>query len=170
MSDSPKRDWKTLAEMVTREQDPAKLLKIARELNAALLERERANRGSHPRVLVVDDDESVQQTLVPVLQKKGYAVKFADTVPTAISVLENDVFDALVCDLNLAQTGDGFTVVTAMREVHPRSVIVLLTGYPGFESAVAGIRQAVDDYLVKPADYDVLLRVLEERLKARFTA
>jgi YesN/AraC family two-component response regulator len=42
-----------------------------------------------------------------------------------------------------------------------------LTGYPAFESAVAGIRHPVDDYIVKPADYDALIQTLEEKLAAK---
>ncbi len=47
-------------------------------------------------------------------------------------------------------------IVSAMRKAQPQIVIVPLTGYPGFESAVEGIRQDVDDYFVKPADYEAL--------------
>ncbi len=43
-------------------------------------------------------------------------------------------------------------------KLSPQSVIVLLTGYPGFVSAVEGIQQDVDDYFVKPADYETLFQ------------
>ena len=165
MADSPKHDWKTLAEMVTREQDPAKLLKIVTELNAALLERERAIKNPCPRVLVVDDDASVGQTLVPILQNRGYQAEFVDNVASALGTIKHGAFDALVCDLNIAEGGDGFKVVAAMREIYPRSVIILLTGYPAFQTAIEGLRHAVDDYLVKPADHDTVLRILDERIR-----
>ena len=164
MADSSKLDWKELAEMAAREPDPTKLLKIVTQLNSALLERERASKGPRPRVLVVDDEPNVAHTLVPVLQKNGYETQFADTISTAVSAVENGAFDALICDLNIAQPGDGFAVVTAMRELRPRSVIMLLTGYPGFDSAIAAIRKAVDDYFVKPVDYDQLLERLQNQI------
>ena len=168
MVDSPRRDWKVLAELAAQEQDPNKLLKIVTELNAALQERARPAEGRRPkRVLVVDDDVNVRDTLVPVLQKRGYEADFAATVSDAVSAIEKRTFDALVCDLNITNSGDGFEVVMAMRKIRPSSVIVLLTGFPGFDTAVKGIRQSIDDYLVKPADYDKLIHTLEDRLQVK---
>jgi hypothetical protein len=69
MPDSPERDWKTLAQLASTEQDPTKLLEIVEELNAALLTRERAQSGKSilKRVLLVDDDANLGLTLLPVL-------------------------------------------------------------------------------------------------------
>ena len=167
MTDNPKRDWRELARLAATEQDPQKLLNIITELNAALLEKERRRRGAKPKALVVDDDTTIRQTLIPVLQKRGYEAEFAGSVPNAVSTIEHGIFDVLVRDLNIDKPGDGFGVVKAMRKTHPRSVIVLFTGYPGFDSALEGIRQDVDDYLVKPVDYDVLIKTLEARLSAQ---
>lgn len=168
MADSPKRDWKVLAEMAAHEQDPSKLLKIVTELNAALQERERTGRRSRPRrVLVMDDDLNVRDTLLPVLQTRGYETEFAYSIPSAINAVKNRTFDAFICDLNIEKENDGLSVATAMREAHPQCVVILLTGHPGFDSAVEGIRQKVDDYLTKPTDYDKLIGVLEARLASK---
>src|SRR5437868_1433253 len=164
MIDNTKRDWRELAQLAAAEQDPQRLLKIITELNAALVEKDRMRRGANPKALVVDDDTTVRNTLIPVLKKHGYEPEFAETVSGAICTMEKGMLDILVCDLNIEKPGDGFEVVRAMRQIHPRSVIVLLTGYPGFDSAVEGIRQDIDDYFVKPVDYDALIKVLESRL------
>jgi DNA-binding response OmpR family regulator len=55
-------------------------------------------------------------------------------------------------------------VVDAIRQANPRVVTLILTGYPDFESAVAGIHHSVDDYLTKPAEVDLLVSVMEKRL------
>ena len=172
VENSPKRDWRELAKLTVAEQDSQKLIKLITELNAALSEQRRALdvNSRSKRVLVVDDDPIVPKTLVPVLKQRGYDVDVAATVAEALRVIEDHQLDVLVCDLNIEKSGDGFTVVTAMRKALPTSVIVLLTGYPGFDTAVEGIRKQVDDYFVKPVDYDALLRALEERLKTKLTA
>jgi ActR/RegA family two-component response regulator len=51
-----------------------------------------------------------------------------------------------------------------MREANPRCVTVILTAYPSIESAVEGIHQALDDYVVKPTDTDALVAMLSRRL------
>jgi two-component system response regulator HydG len=168
MVDGPKRDWRELAQLAAAEQDPKKLLEIITELNDTLMEGQR--NGPYPqskRVLVVDDDPVIPRTLVPVLRQRGFEAEIAATVSDALNAIKNDHFDILVCDLNIAESGDGFTVVTAMRSAHPSAVIVLLTGYPGFESALEGIRQDLDDYFVKPADYEALISTLEKRLASK---
>jgi two-component system response regulator HydG len=166
MVDDPKRDWRELAQLAAAEQDPRKLLKIITELNAALMGRN-APVDQSRRVLAVDDDPIVSRTLVPILKQRGFDSVVAAKVSDALNLIENQVFDILVCDLNIAQPRDGFAIVTAMRRAQPHSVIVLLTGYPGFESAVEGIRQDVDDYFVKPVDYETLISTLEKRLVAK---
>jgi len=57
--------------------------------------------------------------------------------------------------------------VKAMRRAHPNCVTVLLTGYPGFESALQAIHDEVDDYFVKPAEVDSLISTIERKLLAR---
>ncbi len=79
-------------------------------------------------------------------------------------------FDVLLSDLNIAEEGDGFQVVGAMRKVQPQCVTVILTGYPAFETAVQGIRHQVDDYMVKPTDVEALISNLRNKLKSRKTA
>lgn len=169
MTDNLRRDWKQLVQLAAAEQDPVKLLEIVNELNAALLEKEWQSRGrpSSRHLLLVDDENSIRLTLLPALQQHGFEVEFAATVRDAIHAIATREFDALVCDLNISAPGDGFEVVGAMRKATPRSVIVLLTGYPAFESAVEGIHHQVDEYIVKPVDYDLLIEILEKKLAAR---
>jgi len=125
---------------------------------------------SRKRILFVDDEPSIRLTLPPVLQEHGFEVKTAASVPEALSEIQSGRFDILLSDLNIAEEGDGFQVVGAMRKVQPRCVTVILTGYPAFESAIQGIRHQVDDYMVKPTDVEALISNLREKLKARKTA
>jgi len=60
--------------------------------------------------------------------------------------------------------------VKAARAANPRCVAILLTGYPDFDSERESIKKEVDGYLVKPADIEVLVKTIEEKLAARVTS
>jgi two-component system response regulator RegA len=125
--------------------------------------------GQHPgkRLLFVDDEDSIRLTLPLVLQQRGFDVKVASSVAEALAKIHSQEFDVLLSDLNIGEEGDGFAVVRAIREVNSRCVTIILTGYPGFETAVEGIRHEIDDYIVKPADIDSLVATVQQKLAAR---
>jgi DNA-binding NtrC family response regulator len=115
----------------------------------------------------VDDEPSIRATLPVILQKHGFRVQTAATVPEAINQIQKKQFDVLLCDLNITEPDDGYAVVDAMRQANPKAVTVILTGYPSVENALEGIRHNIDDYLIKPADLEKLLAVLNRKLLAR---
>jgi DNA-binding NtrC family response regulator len=119
------------------------------------------------RLLFVDDEDGIRATLPLILQGHGFNVESAGSVPDALQKIEHDKFDVLVSDLNIAEPQDGFAVVRAMREVNPGCIAVVLTGYPGFDSAVEGIRLNIDDYFVKPADVDSLVAAIHAKFAER---
>ena len=104
------------------------------------------------RILFVDDEAGIRNTLKPILEQHGFEVTAASTVPEALEHMNHATFDVLLSDLNIGQPGDGFTVVSAMRRVQPGAATFILTGYPDFDTALQAIRSQVDDYLLKPTD------------------
>ena len=119
------------------------------------------------RILFVDDEETIRLTLPPILQKRGFAVEVAATVPQALAKITHEQFDVLIADLNVGRPGDGFTVVSAMRCTQPNCVNFILTGFPAFETALEAIRRQVDDYLLKPLAIETLVESITNRTKAR---
>jgi DNA-binding response OmpR family regulator len=114
--------------------------------------------------LFVDDEPGIRMTLPAILNSFGFDVTVAATVPEALAIISTRKFDVLISDLNIGEPGDGFTVVSAMRRTQPKASTFILTGYPAFETALEAIRQQVDDYLVKPADVEVLVNKIREKL------
>ena len=119
------------------------------------------------RILFVDDEESIRATLPPLLESHGFLVTAARSVPEALQLISQELFDVLIADLNVGSAGDGFTIVSAMRRTQPDVVTLILTGYPEFESALQAIRQQVDDYLTKPSDIDSMVATIRSKLAAR---
>src|SRR6266576_4862473 len=168
----PRKTWQQLAELAAGEQDPDKLRALIRELTGALDEQTKGITRQPPqqlskRLLFVDDEEGIRATLPLLLEQRGFDVRVAASVPEALSEMRNHKFDVLLSDLNIGKDGDGFTVVQAMRQAHPNCVTILLTGYPGFESALQALHDEVDDYFVKPADLDSLISTIERKLRSR---
>src|SRR5437868_12737826 len=118
-------------------------------------------------ILFVDDEESIRLTLPPVLKEKGFEVTAAASVAEALVEINTEKFDVLIADLNLAEEGDGFLVISAMRHIQPQCVNLILTGYPALETALQAIHSQVDDYLTKPTDLDVLINTIREKLSGR---
>jgi ActR/RegA family two-component response regulator len=118
------------------------------------------------RILLVDDDRGIRETLLQILSLHGFEVTSAATVAEALKEIASVSFDVLISDLNIGHPGDGFTVVSAMRRTQPECVTLIVTGFPAFESALQAIRSQVDDYLVKPANVQELLGILEQQLNA----
>jgi two-component system, NtrC family, response regulator HydG len=119
------------------------------------------------RLLFVDDQRGIRETLSLILLRHGFTVTLAATIQQALQQIEAQEFDLLLCDLNVERERDGYTVVRRMREVHPRCVTIILTGYPDLESAIDGIRLGVIDYITKPTNADELVTLLTEKLAAR---
>ena len=116
------------------------------------------------RLLFVDDERGIRETLSLILLRYGFTVALAGTVTEAIQKIENQEFDLLLCDLNIEREGDGMDVVRAIRKVNPSCVVFILTAYPALDTAIEGIDLGVDGYLTKPADADALIASLAEKL------
>jgi ActR/RegA family two-component response regulator len=121
--------------------------------------------GAH--ILFVDDEEGIRLTLAPLLESRGFRVTCAATVQDALTLITKSKFDVLLADLNIGQSGDGFTVVSAMRRTHPETITLILTGYPDFQSALQAIRQQVDDFLTKPTEISLLVQTIKSKLANR---
>ncbi len=117
------------------------------------------------RVLFVDDEPSLILTMPTILQQHGYDVTAVASVNEALAQISSAPFDVLISDLNIGHPGDGFTVVSAMRRTHPSCITLILTGYPGFDTALEAIRSQVDDYLIKPAPVPSLIKLIEQKLR-----
>jgi DNA-binding response OmpR family regulator len=118
-------------------------------------------------ILFVDDEPGITETFPAILRAQGFPCTCASTVSDALREIASNGYDVLISDLNIGQPGDGFTVVSAMRRTHPDCICFILTGYPGFESALQAIRSQVDDYLIKPAHPGQVIAAIKAKLNAR---
>jgi DNA-binding NtrC family response regulator len=99
-----------------------------------------------------------------VLESEDFAVTTVGTVPEALAQITQFRFDVLISDLNLGHPADGFVVVSAMRRTRPETFTFILTGYPGFETALEALRQHVHDYLIQGTPIEELIEKIKTGL------
>ena len=116
------------------------------------------------RVLVVDDDEVVRETLGTILQDHGFEITCAADVSQALKFISSHKYDVLLSDLHMPGAGDGLTVVSAMRHANPEAVTLLLSAFPEMSAAANAILMQADEILVKPMNIPDLLDAITQRL------
>lgn len=136
-------------------------------MSEAIVQNSDQDLGLAPitRVLLVDDDEVIRDSLVLVLQFGGFEVVTASNVNEALQVIGSETFDVLLSDLHMPGAGDGLTVVSAMRHLNPKAVTVIFSGYPEMKEAAAAILLQADEILVKPMAPELLIETIRQRLK-----
>lgn len=133
------------------------------EGNLPLVDRD-STQIPTPRLLVVDDDETLLFTLKLVLERSGFEVRTANNVKDALHLIASLTFDVLLSDLHMPQPGDGLTVVSAMRHSNPKAVTLIFSAFPEMKLATAAILQQADEILIKPMGVDLLVQTIRARI------
>jgi DNA-binding response OmpR family regulator len=108
------------------------------------------------RLLLVEDDRMIGESLRSALRGSGYAVDWVRDGRAADAALSSERFDLVLLDLGLPQR-DGITVLQALRARGDRTPVIVVTARDTSASRVRGLDEGADDYVVKPFDLDELL-------------
>jgi two-component system, NtrC family, response regulator PilR len=119
-----------------------------------------------PRVLVVDDEQSMRDLLAIMLRQTGFEVSVADGGETAVERLKTETFDLVVTDLRMRKL-DGLAVLKAAKEHSPRTVVLVVTAYASTETAVEAMKLGAYDYITKPFKLDELKVTVANALERR---
>jgi two-component system response regulator PilR (NtrC family) len=112
-----------------------------------------------PRILVVDDDENVRETVGSVLTGEGYSIETASSGAEAIEKAGSNSLAVMVTDLKLPDT-DGVRLYQTIKKKHPDTLAIIITGHASLQSAIRAIKAGAYDYLEKPFRMeDILLTV-----------
>ncbi len=118
------------------------------------------------RILVVDDERSMQEFLEIFLRREGYDVVTAGDVDTAIAHLESDEIDLVITDMQMPEK-TGLDLLLAAREVSPETILIVVTAFGTTDSAIAAMKEGAYDYLTKPFKVDELRIVIEKALEKK---
>jgi DNA-binding NtrC family response regulator len=117
------------------------------------------------RILLVDDDDTLRETLADVLGR-DYQVVQAGDVATALAQARDQAFDLALLDLRLPD-GNGLDVLRQLHELDDRLLVVVMTAYPEVRTAVSALKAGAYDYLNKPFDLDDLRGLVNRALETR---
>jgi two-component system OmpR family response regulator len=120
--------------------------------------------GGPPRVLVVDDEQSLAEVLGSVLRREGWTARTAYTGLDAVRVAREFVPDAVVLDVMLPDL-DGLEVLRRVRAADPDVCVLFLTARDAVEDRIAGITAGGDDYVAKPFSLEEVLARLRGLLR-----
>ncbi len=118
------------------------------------------------KILVVEDDEKMNQGLVYVLSKQGYAVTSVYTGEKALEHIKDTRFDLVLSDLKLPGI-DGSQLLRAARQYDPDMMFIIITAYGTVDTAVSAMKQGAEDYILKPFDMEELRLVIKKTLEKR---
>jgi DNA-binding response OmpR family regulator len=108
------------------------------------------------RLLLVEDEPSLRDTLARGLMEEHYVVDQAELVRNAIERAALEDYDLIVLDVNLPD-GNGFDACREMRRQGVKAAVLMLTARDGVRDRIQGLDSGADDYLVKPFDFEELL-------------
>lgn len=114
------------------------------------------------RILIVDDDESMLNLLNRLLRKK-YEVVLSTSAKEAIRNINKQKIDLLITDLKMPEI-DGIELIREIREMNPKIGIVMLTASGDIDSYLEAMDLGTFEYLTKPFDKEMLLRVITSRI------
>ncbi|WP_305042313.1 response regulator [Geoalkalibacter sp.] len=120
------------------------------------------------RILVIDDDHDLRESMVEILQDAGYEIFACERAEAGLELLAKQSFALVLLDLVMPGMS-GMEALPRMRDLAPATKVIMITAFSTTENAVMAMRQGAADYLIKPFRGEELLtaarRLLEE---ARF--
>jgi len=118
------------------------------------------------KILIVDDELSVRQSLREWFLEDGFAVTTAEDGTAALQLMDDGPYDIVLLDLKMPGM-DGITVQKRIRELDKNACVIILTAFASVETAVEALKLGAFDYVTKPVDPDELSNLVRNALRQR---
>jgi len=116
------------------------------------------------KILVVDDEISMRNLFSIMLAKEGYDVDTAEDGTAAVSLLDTKIYDLVITDIMMPKM-KGTQVLKKVKEVHPETVVIMITAYASTESAVEAMKDGAYDYITKPFNVEEIKVIIRKALE-----
>jgi DNA-binding response OmpR family regulator len=121
-------------------------------------------------ILIIEDDLFIRENILELLQSEGYQVSGASTGAAGIQLIQEHLWDLIICDIMLPDT-DGYSILEFLRQNQNRIIsitqLVFLTAKAEREDLRLGMEMGADDYITKPCSPTELLSAIAARLHRR---
>jgi DNA-binding NtrC family response regulator len=118
------------------------------------------------RILIVDDEKAVRESLGSWFRDEGYQVDLAESAKEALAKLAHDNFDVFLLDVRMPGT-DGLELQRKLKEAQPDATVIVMTAYASVETAVEAMKQGAYDYIIKPFDPDDLEHTIRNAVERK---
>ncbi len=115
------------------------------------------------KVLVIDDERSIRNTLKEILEFEKYQVELAEDGFKALEILKINDFDVILCDIKMPGM-DGIEVLQKVEEIRPDTPVIMISGHGNIDTAVEAIKKGAFDFIEKPLDLNRLLITLRNAM------
>jgi DNA-binding NtrC family response regulator len=118
------------------------------------------------RILIVDDEKAVRESLGSWFRDEGYRVDVAESAKEALAKLAHDNWDVFLLDIRMPGI-DGLELQRKIKEAQPDATVIIMTAYASVETAVEGMKQGAYDYIIKPFDPDDLEHTIRNAVERK---
>ncbi len=107
------------------------------------------------KILVVDDEDIIRESISFILQKEGYTVEVAENGSVAYQKVQDEPYDLVISDIEMPEM-KGIELLEKIVRLHLQTSVIMITAYGSLETAIRALRAGAADYLLKPLDFDEL--------------
>lgn len=115
------------------------------------------------KILVIDDERSIRNTLKDILEYEKYSVDLAEDGIKGIEKVKGSSFDVVLCDIKMPGM-DGIEVLEQLVQISPDTPVVMISGHGNIDTAVESIKKGAFDYIEKPLDLNRLLITIKNAM------
>lgn len=108
------------------------------------------------KILVIDDERAIRNTLKEILEYEKYQVDLAEDANQAQDIIKGNEYDIILCDIKMPDM-DGLELLPILTEKHPDTPVVMISGHGNIDTAVEAIKKGAYDFIEKPLDLNRLL-------------
>ena len=112
------------------------------------------------KILVIDDERSIRNTLKEILEFEGHTIATAEDDKQGLDMALNDSYDAIFCDIKMPNM-DGLEVLSALADSENEAPIIMISGHGDIDTAVDCIKKGAYDFIQKPLDLNRILITLK---------
>jgi len=115
------------------------------------------------RLLIVEDEDTLCESLQRVFIRDGYDVDIADSAESAFKLLEHRSYDLIITDIILPGIS-GIELLTKYRKTNPAQKVIVITAYASLTTAVEAIKGGACDFIIKPLMHDEMKKAVRKAL------
>jgi DNA-binding NtrC family response regulator len=108
------------------------------------------------KILVIDDQKSIRNTLKDVLEYESHEVSLAENGPQGLELFESEKHEVVLCDIKMPDM-DGIEVLNRIHLINPDVPVIMISGHGNIDTAVDAIKKGAYDFIEKPLDLNRLL-------------